>query len=42
MAYSHTNLAIDSKLDIVSRYSEFVEVTSNGENMYVCKIRRSY
>ena len=41
MAYSHTNLAIDSKLDIVSKYSELVEATSNGKK-YVCKVRRSY
>ena len=35
MSYSHTSLAIDSK------YSELVEVTSNGKK-YVCKVRRSY
>ena len=33
--YSYTSLAIDSKLDIASKYSELVEVTSNGKNMYV-------
>lgn len=35
MAYSHTNLSIDSKLDIASKYSELVEVTSNGDSLYV-------
>lgn len=42
MAYIHTSLSIDSTLDITAKYKELVEVTSNGENMYVCKIRRSY
>lgn len=35
MAYSHTSLAIESKLDIVSKYQELVEVTSNGDSLYV-------
>jgi hypothetical protein len=35
MAYTHTNLAIDNRLDIVSKYKELVDLTSNGKNMYV-------
>ena len=29
MAYAHTSLSIESKLDIASKYQEIVEVTSN-------------
>ena len=35
MAYAHTSLAIDSKLDIVSKYNELVELTSDGDSLYV-------
>ena len=35
MAYSHTSLAIDSKLDIASKYQELVDVTSNGDSLYI-------
>lgn len=34
-------IVMDTTIDVVSKYNELVEVTSNGENMYVCKIRRS-
>lgn len=35
MAYSHTNLSIDASLDIVGKYQELVEVTSNGDSLYI-------
>lgn len=35
MSYTHTSLAIESKLDIASKYQELVDVTSNGESLYV-------
>ena len=35
MAYSHTSLSIESKLDIASKYQELVEVTSNGDSLYI-------
>lgn len=35
MAYSHTSLSIESKLDIVGKYNELVDVTSNGESLYI-------
>lgn len=35
MAYTHTSLAIESKLDIVSKYQELIDVTSNGESLYI-------
>lgn len=30
MAYSHTSLSIESNLDIVGKYKELVDVTSNN------------
>ena len=35
MAYTHTSLSIESKLDIASKYQELVDVTSNGESLYI-------
>ena len=35
MAYSHTSLSIESKLDIIGKYQELVEVTSNGDSLYI-------
>ena len=35
MAYSHTSLSIESNLDIVGKYQELVEVTSNGDSLYI-------
>ena len=35
MSYAHTSLSIESKLDIVSKYQELVEVTSNGDSLYI-------
>lgn len=35
MSYAHTSLAIDSKLDIASKYNELVELTSDGDSLYV-------
>ena len=35
MSYAHTNLSIDSKLDIASKYKELVDVTSNGDSLYI-------
>lgn len=35
MAYAHTSLAIESKLDIASKYQELVDVTSNGDSLYI-------
>ena len=35
MAYSHTSLSIESNLDIASKYQELVEVTSNGDSLYI-------
>ena len=35
MSYSHTSLAIESKLDIVGKYKELVDVTSNGDSLYI-------
>ena len=33
MSYAHTNLAIDNRLDIVSKYKELVDLTSNGKKI---------
>ena len=35
MAYTHTSLSIESNLDIVGKYQELVEVTSNGDSLYI-------
>ena len=35
MSYIHTSLSIESKLDIVGKYKELVEVTSNGDSLYI-------
>ena len=35
MSYLHTSLAIESKLDIVGKYQELVDVTSNGDSLYI-------
>ena len=35
MAYSHTRLSIDASLDIVGKYQELIDVTSNGESLYI-------
>ena len=35
MSYAHTNLSIESNLDIVGKYQELVEVTSNGDSLYI-------
>ena len=35
MSYAHTNLSIESNLDIVSKYKELVELTSDGDSLYV-------
>lgn len=35
MSYAHTSLSIESKLDIVGKYKELVDVTSNGDSLYI-------
>ena len=35
MAYAHTSLSIESNLDIVGKYKELVDVTSNGDSLYI-------
>ena len=35
MSYTHTSLSIESNLDIVGKYQELVEVTSNGNSLYI-------
>ena len=35
MAYAHTNLAIDSKLDIAIKYNELIDISSNGDSLYI-------
>ncbi len=35
MAYTHTNISIESNLDIVGKYQELVDVTSNGDSLYI-------
>lgn len=35
MSYAHTSFSIESNLDIVGKYQELVDVTSNGDSLYV-------
>lgn len=35
MAYAHTNLSIESNLDILDKYKQLIEATSDGESLYV-------
>ena len=35
MAYEHTNLSIESNLDILDKYKQLIEATSDGESLYV-------
>lgn len=35
MAYEHTTLSIESNLDILNKYKQLIEATSDGESLYV-------
>ena len=35
MSYAHTSLSIESNLDIVNKYKELIDVTSNGDSLYI-------
>ena len=35
MAYEHTTLSIESNLDILDKYKQLIEATSDGESLYV-------
>ncbi len=35
MAYTHTSLAIETTLDVVSKYKELIEVSADGNSLYI-------
>ena len=35
MSYVHTNLSIESSLDVVGKYMELIEELAGGDSLYV-------
>ena len=35
MSYVHTNLSIESSLDVVCKYKELIEVSADGDSLYI-------
>lgn len=35
MSYVHTNLSIDTSLDVVGKYRELIEELAGGDSLYV-------
>ena len=35
MSYVHTNLSIESSLDVVGKYRELIEELAGGDSLYV-------
>lgn len=35
MAYTHTNISLETTLDVVSKYKELIEVSADGNSLYI-------
>ena len=35
MAYTHTNISLETTLDVVSKYKKLIEVSADGDSLYV-------
>lgn len=35
MAYTHTNISLEPSLDVASKYKELIEVSADGNSLYI-------
>ena len=35
MSYTHTNISLETTLDVVSKYKELIEVSADGDSLYI-------
>ncbi len=35
MAYTHTNISLETTLDVVSKYKELIEIAADGNSLYI-------
>ncbi len=35
MSYTHTNISLETTLDVVSKYKELIEVSADGNSLYI-------